>query len=468
MPCHTRRLTLRQIANDTSREHVARALQPLGRRWKTTSAWETKGGGAKKHTKDDTRREAGGDAEREDSPLRTSEEQTPTYTPSPPSHPEGRSLLEELFPDANSHVEPTPVTKTYPKLDLPSPEGNQRVSPNPLSKPKPKSNKERMVEAFMRKGEHTTALQLVNCSTELTEADFRRMIPRGQHIDTWFRDGEFTKVIPGRDPLSLERLPFYYLLFKSPESALAYQKNVSRLHKINGFHQSSDILSAIALPKGFLEDGEDISTAASSYYLVPANHELRLSTVMQPYNPMLRSLIENGGYKPIVPSVDAQGQRIYKVLLYIEGYEPSANDLWHIFARHARDHGITWPFRNDHISAITRLRDIVNLKTKLQATSTANPRASGSFAETNRVDFEDAAIRMHYSSGSDEDPQQMNQLIMNRVYNRWILEFEEEDAARRFATMWHRKVLPDPVKNSRNTAWRETEETRICNAEFLW
>jgi hypothetical protein len=62
----------------------------------------------------------------------------------------------------------------------------------------------------------------------------------------------------------------------------------------------------------------------------------------------------------------------------------------------------------------------------------------------------------------------MNQLIMNRVYNRWILEFEEEDAARRFATMWHRKVLPDPVKNSRNTAWRETEETRICNAEFLW
>jgi hypothetical protein len=326
-----------------------------------------------------------------------------------------------------------------------------------------------MMEAFMKKGEQTTALQLVNCSTELTEADFRRMIPRGQHIDTWFRDGEFYKVIPGRDPLSLERLPFYYLLFKTPEAALAYQKNVSRLHKLSGLHQSSDILSAVSLPRGFLEEGEDVGTAVSSYYLVPTNHELRLNTVMQPYNPMLRALIANGGYKPIVPDVDAKGQRIYKVLMYIEGYEPSTNDLWHILTRHARDHGITWPFLNDHISAILRLRDIVNLKTKFQAVSAANPRSVNASLEANKVDFEDAAISMHYSSSEpDDNPTQMNQLIMNRVYNRWVIEFEEEDAARRFATMWHRKVLPDPVKDSRNTTWRETEERRICNAEFLW
>ena len=61
----------------------------------------------------------------------------------------------------------------------------------------------------------------------------------------------------------------------------------------------------------------------------------------------------------------------------------------------------------------------------------------------------------------------MNQLVMNRVYNRWIVELEDEDAARRFAQLWHRVVLPF-AKHGRDGAWKEVEEERWVEAEYLW
>src|SRR6185312_5605542 len=107
------------------------------------------------------------------------------------------------------------------KLDLPA--SKQFIRREPVDRRK--SLKEQVTESFLNSGEKITVLQLEHCSTELTEIDFRRLIPKGKHIESWNRDGEFYKIIPGRDPLSLERLPFYYLLFKTPESAYAYQNN---------------------------------------------------------------------------------------------------------------------------------------------------------------------------------------------------------------------------------------------------
>jgi hypothetical protein len=379
------------------------------------------------------------------------------------------SLLEELFPEASSNVQPAVPEKraSYPKLDLPTSDTNPRIR---LTLSDARSEREKAIEAFQKSGEETTVLQLSNCSTALTEADFRRLIPRGLHIESWTREGEFYKIIAGRDPLSLERLPFYYLLFRSPASALAYQKNASRLSKLRALHQPSSIHSAIPSPRGFLEDGEDIDLVTSTFVLHPTGHTLDLRTVMQPYNRALRALIEAGGYAPIVPEVDDKGKKIYRVLIHIEGYEPSHWDLWQIFQRHAHAHGIIWPFRNEHASAVRRLRDVINLRTtsKLQAAVTVNPRAADSRAapHADAVEYEDAGIADMLRATQSESPTQVNQLVMNRVYNRWIVEFEDADAARRFAIMWHRVVLPD-VKDGKG-AWREVEERRMVNAEFLW
>ena len=387
-----------------------------------------------------------------------------------------KSLIDELFPEARILPSLDNVDRpSPPKLDLPAPD---RAVPIIIVRSDTRTDREKAIDAFRAHGEQTTVLQLSNCSTALTEADFRRVSPRGLHIETWSRDGEFYKIIPGRDPLSLARLPFYYLLFRTPESALAYQKNASRLSLFTALHKPSDVHSAVSPLKGFLEEGQDISAITSSFVLRPQGHKLDLRTIMQPYQPALRALIEAGGYSPIVPNVDDKGKTIHRVLLHINGYEPSHWDLWQILARHAHARGLMWPFRNDS-AGLRKLRDCINLKTssRLQAASQMNPWAANSSTPQLDLNYEDAQISsfLGLEKGENGEQQQQEdgeamlryQLVMNRVYNRWIVEMEDEVAARRFAQLWHRVVLPF-AKHARDGAWKEVEEERWVEAEYLW
>jgi hypothetical protein len=388
----------------------------------------------------------------------------------------GQSLLEELFPEANSTPQPRPVEKNrdqYPRLELPK--STPVVRPEVVERPR--KLVEQAAESFQQRGEQIAVLQLTNCSTGLTEADFRRIIPKGKHLEGWRRDSDFYKVIPGRDPLSLERLPFYYLLFKNTEAAVAYQKNASRLHKLSARYQPSSILSAIPPPKGFLEDGEDITAAVSSYNLLPKNHSVSLNVLMQPYNPALRLMIERGGYQPIAPSVDNMGKRIWRVLLHIEGYEPSPTDLFVAISSDAYRQGTLLPLRHESRSSIHRLRDMINLKMSMKPVSSSRPRAYGTFDRSaspaanstpaTELTYDDPEIQ-RTMGGVDEDRSQaqLNQEIMNRVYNRWVLDFEDEHSARRWCLRWHRKVFPEPTGG--DSAWKDSEEARICNTELLW
>jgi hypothetical protein len=382
-----------------------------------------------------------------------------------------QSLLEELFPEASTAppARDSEKQEKYQKLELP--ESNRLIRRETIDTPR--TLKEQVFQSLHKRGEQVTVLQLEHCSTELTESDFRRLVPKGKHLEGWNRDGEFFKIIPGRDPLSLERLPFYYLLFKTPESALAYQNNATRIHKLAALHQPSSILSAIPPPKGFLEDGEDISAIRASYVLKPTEHAMTLRTLMQPYHPALRALLDQGGYKPIVPNVDDKGNRIHKVLMHIEGYEPSRSDLFKIFTRDAYNRGLALSLRNEVSSSIHRLRDIVNLKTHMQPISTTNPRAFGHWESTDstsmKLEFDDPAIAALMRSDTEADgdaTKSINQIVMNRMYNRWLIEFDDEDEARRFAFAWHRRPLPELVKGDRT--WKDYEEVRMCNCEVLW
>jgi hypothetical protein len=388
-----------------------------------------------------------------------------------------QSLLDELFPEANNYVQPYYGSRNpYPKLNLPSSTPVVRT----YALKKKLSSREKYIQAFQKSAEKLTALQLLHCSTELTEADFRRLVPKGRHIEGWARDRDFAQVIPGRDPLSLERLPFYYLIFKSPEAALSYQSNAYRLHMLSKLHGPSNSISAIPPPPGLLENGEDINAALSSYLLTPTGQNLQLNMLVQPYNPALARLIEDGGYAPIVPSITHADKPIHKVLFYIEGYEPSPYDLYQIFMQDATYRGLAWPFLHEHQS-IHRLRDIVDLKAYFGAVSTANPSAS-STTRRKLADMKDhdpyaGILAQDGGSGGDDDNEDdeaqghdakvIKQVVMNRVYNRWVVEFNEEAGARRFARLWHRKVLPMQHSVLHRT-WRDTEEVRMCNAEYLW
>ncbi|KAF2745094.1 hypothetical protein M011DRAFT_447913 [Sporormia fimetaria CBS 119925] len=380
------------------------------------------------------------------------------------------SLLEELFPEASLSNDTVTESRTLPsKLQLPQDKPLIRPTKSldpfkaQLENSKPGAKQQSIKPRT--KEESLTVLQLSNCSTELTEADFKRLIPTGKHIEAWVRDGEFSKVIPGRDPLTLERLPFYFLVFKSPESALAYQRNAARLHKLTGLHQPSSIFSAIPPPAGFLEDGEDLQKVLSTYFLRPTSLPLDLRMLPQPYNPTLRDLFDRGGYTPIVPSVSSAGTPIYKVLLHIEGWEPLRDDLYTAFKQHAASNGLRWEFRNG-VNGIERLRNVANLKTWSQAVSTLNPRAVNPERVTAAALAASGTAAGREQGGDaldDSADRDLKQTIVNRLYNRWIVEFEDEGAARRFARMWHRRVLP-----AAKVTWKDVEEPRMVNAEFLW
>lgn len=418
----------------------------------------------------------------QDASSRTSRRTVPTATPenkprlverakykapkSPRQGPEdmsGQSLIEELFPELIASMEkkkPDTNRANYPKLYPPKPAAPIRATyaDNAVE------GRRRPMPATQPQSEQFIVLQLLHSSTELTEADFRRLVPKGKHIDTWNRNGEFSHVIPGRDPLTLERLPFYYLVFRSLEAALDYQNNAARLHKLSGLHRPTSIFSAIPPPPGFLEDGEDIDKVLSHYFLKPPNLSLNLNMVMQPYNPKLRDLFEHGGYKPIVPSVDAQGNPIYKVLLHIEGWESSRDDLHDVFYRNGYENGLTWPFHNGQ-AAFHRLRDAIDLDTAMSfnALSANNPRAATWSVAAQDEAVPDAELEVDLlQAGQGAEP---SQYIISKLYNRWIVEFTEENAAQRFARIWNRRVIPHDAKL---TTWRDTEEVRMINAEYLW
>ncbi|KAL1610308.1 hypothetical protein SLS60_001974 [Paraconiothyrium brasiliense] len=407
-----------------------------------------------------------------DTPTIQTSSLPPTEAPLENGERSEQSLLDELFPEASNYIQPHYGKRNpYPKLNPPNAAPIVRRYTPPREK---LSSREKYIQAFQRSAEKMTTLQLLHCSTELTDADFRRLEPKGRHIEGWVRDDDFHQVIPGRDPLSLERLPFYYLIFKNPEAALRYQSNAMRLHKLSKLHGPDSSLSAIPPPPGLLENGEDINTALSSYLLTPTSQNLQLNMVVQPYNPALARLIEEGGYAPIVPSTNSAGTQIHKVLFYVEGYEPSPYDLYQIFMQDASSRGFAWPFLHEHLS-IHRLRDIVDLKTRFRSVSANNPRAS-SVAKRKLMDLKDHDPYASFLSAKEggesddaegQDAKTINQIIMNRVYNRWIVEFSEEAGARRFARLWHRKVLPMQDSVLHRT-WRDVEEVRMCNAEYLW
>jgi hypothetical protein len=339
------------------------------------------------------------------------------------------SLLEELFPEIVKKEPSTtqkPSERIVPKLDLPD-------LPRPIvSLPaRRKSMRERFTEAFISRGEDITVLKLQHCSTALAEADFRRLIRQGKHIEGWVQDGDIAQVIPGRDPVSLARRPFYWLLFSTHDAAVAYQVNASRIHHLAARHTPRSVFSAVPPPPGVLENGEDLHALIQSYTLYPPSLKLPLNMVLQPYEPLLRAVVEQGGYRPIV---DDREEKLHKVLLWIEGQEPHPFTLYNSIQKDGAEKGLIWGIAGAQ-KGIKRLADLTDIQ------------------------------KFSRPSSEPDKQTEIRQEIIDRVYNRWIIEFETERMAKRFARAWHRRRLP--IAGDKGD-WKDDFKVRMCNTEVLW
>ena len=113
--------------------------------------------------------------------------------------PEKPSLLEELFPEEVRKDEDHDFT-SYDRLEkvprLPLPEvddslaGSEHESSSERSQPQRKT-KAAAANAFRQ--QQLAVLSLETGSTSLIESDFRRIAPKGQHIDDWTGPGDVLK-----------------------------------------------------------------------------------------------------------------------------------------------------------------------------------------------------------------------------------------------------------------------------------
>ena len=234
-------------------------------------------------------------------------------------------------------------------------------------------------------------------------------------------------MIPGRDPYTLQPLEHYFLLFPNPACARAYQDHAGSTHRMARTHTPTSITSPLPPTRGMLISGEDVHALLQDYALCPPSQTLSLRTLFSPYAHSIKRLLDHGGYDAIVHPHDKTAKA---VLFWVEGYQPSTHALRDVIARDGSDRGLSWGVA-DGEGSIEKL--------KIPAANVEEPEDSSSMA--------DLELRPRKHAG----------------LSRWILSFNDEAEARRFARCWHRR--PYPMPSDRNTFG---EPSPLVHAEFIW
>ena len=358
------------------------------------------------------------------------------------------TLLEELFPEEISKLAALSISdadeEPVPRLPLPEFDDDDESYDDA-------SNLRISDEAWMpavaaknvRQEWNLAALVVHRASKSLNENDFRRIIPRGTHIDEWRGPGDFLKgeptlgyfnlnhnlgftVIPARDQSTLRQASHYFLLFPNPAYARTYQSHVISLHRIARTHTPTSIESPMLPPPGMLVDGEDVYSILQNYTLSPPSQKISLRVLFPPYRPGLKRLLELRGYPQITKPVDKSCK---SVLFWVEGFQPTIRDIKDLITRDSRHRGLDWA-----------LADSPNPVEKVD---------SGAAREWEEAEF-----------GATEPAETSK---FRGLYPRYLIQFADEDEARRFVRAWHRRPFPTP--NERPTS---CEPPPLVHAEFVW
>ncbi|KAL8715005.1 MAG: hypothetical protein Q9220_000962 [cf. Caloplaca sp. 1 TL-2023] len=265
-------------------------------------------------------------------------------------------------------------------------------------------------------------LVLSRASKSLIEADFRRLVPQGQHIEGWTGPGDIWKVIPARDPTTLQQINHYYLLFPNPAYARTYQNRVTKLHNLAQTHTLKSIESPILPPLTELVEGEDVQTLLQDYALCPSSQRIHITSMFAPFGPAVSRIVEYRGYPQITQPDDNTGRA---VLFWVDGYLPTTHIVRFVIDQDGRDRGLPWA-----------------------------TRGGGRFVE--------AVDSGNVPSEDTESLEEMNEEGRLRRSARWIIKLSDENEARRFVRSWHRRPFPIPGSDAAR------ESPSLVNAEYLW
>ncbi|KAG8530057.1 uncharacterized protein KY384_005539 [Bacidia gigantensis] len=366
------------------------------------------------------------------------------------------SLYEELFPEeaAKSHDDPyvqpekeAPIPRLAPfKPDIEDPTITDQVPINRYSYDKDPLTPQNI-----------TILTISAASKSLTEADFRRVAPKGQHIKDWNGPGEILKVIPARNPRTLAQLPTYFLLFPRDTHALIYKDHIERLHRLSQIYTPTSIESPFLYHPGRtwqkepprssdpnnpgLKDPSNPSPqqaqqkesnlsatereyeALSSYALFPPLKPRTSSSAAVP--------IADLGYAPITRAGPRKEDRSGRaVMFWVEGTrQPSTQMVGEMMNSDGRDRGLYWEVK---VEEFKEREDPLNSPVS-----------------------EEGERGMKDGEEEGEGDGEVGRQARTR---RWILTFAGTEEARRFVRGWHMRVI---------SVARRAEDA-LVHTELLW
>jgi hypothetical protein len=373
------------------------------------------------------------------------------------------SLIEQLFPEETKRYEEAQAKREreIPRMPLDMPTRKPTPADRLTSSARARESrgamlKRRTMEMQAKRADsQTSMLVLLNASKNLTEEDFTRLIPQGQHMDGWaLEEGNILKVIPGRNLATLEQENYYYLLFSSPLSAFVYQGHVTRTARLAAEQTPDSLHTALVPTDGYELNGMDVNAAIQAYVLTPSTQPLNLRQLKPPLSPLLASLAENGGYSAILNRPDRMP---YEVRLTLEGPQLPVTRIRYIIYESGRDRALGWSGGEESNIKITKYEPKVQ-----------NPPATGSgeAAATSRTRTEQSQVtwdmtKRASAGGAGDNDNTPKRRTPNSVY---ILGFHTEHAAQSFIRYWHRR----PMDWGNKKVDMEGDLAPIANAELLW
>nr|XP_036588309.1 uncharacterized protein CTRU02_01361 [Colletotrichum truncatum]KAF6799682.1 hypothetical protein CTRU02_01361 [Colletotrichum truncatum] len=261
--------------------------------------------------------------------------------------------------------------------------------------------------------ERPAMLILSNASTNLSESDFYRVGPQGQHLDGW--SASISKVMQAYDYNSLQPLGRYFILFDSHAAAASYQKEAQRRHSLARRAQQSSVL------------GPAQPNADQVFTLLPPTRA-PLSLHLYKVNKATEARLETFSIQGLLSMTpDPPPRACSQVILSLEGGTLDQRSLSQWIRRDARERNLGWP--------VQHLRPYFPPKVDQKRAAFADETED---APENYEWDEDTAPTIVPSQGVKDS---LDDTARSALF---VLSFPDVHEARRFVRAWHRKELVRP------------------------
>jgi hypothetical protein len=372
------------------------------------------------------------------------------------------SLIEQLFPEENKSYRAikTGREREIPRLPLEMPERGPtrtervaRIEPPMTESSRRAMQKQRALEFEAKADSQTSVLVLLNASKNLTVEDFRRLIPKGEHLDGWrMEQGDILNVIPGRNLATLEQENYYYLVFSSPLSAYVYQGHATRISRLAAEQTPDSLHTHLAPTPGYMLNGVDVYAAIQAYTLTSSAQTLSLRQLRPPLSSLITSVVERGGYSAIL---DRPDRMPYEVRLTLEGPQLPTSRIRYIVYESGRDRALGWSGGDESNIKISKFEPAPPRSTVLRGVGKRDR------TEDHQLLLDMNKSQVFFPGSEDGEVAAKKYKTANNVY---ILGFHTEHAAQSFVRYWHRKPMDWGKKQ---VDW-EGDIPPIANAELLW